>query len=46
MPDEKIYKELIEWLGNTWWELPESKYLVPMIKANFTPEEAKGCTVV
>jgi len=44
MPDKKIYEEFIEWLGNTWWELPESKYLAPMIKASFTPEEAKFLT--
>jgi electron transport complex protein RnfB len=44
MPDKKIYEEFIEWLGNTWWELPESKYLLPMFKANFNPEEAKFLT--
>jgi len=44
MTEERIYREFIDWLGKTWWELPESEYLLPMIKANYTPEEAAFLT--
>ena len=44
MSDEEIYQAFIEWLGKTWWELTESEYMMPLIKANYTPEEAELLT--
>lgn len=44
MTEEQIYKNFIDWAGKTWWELPESPYLLPMIKANYTVEEAAFLT--
>jgi NAD-dependent dihydropyrimidine dehydrogenase PreA subunit len=44
MKEDTIYMEFITWLGKTWWELPESEHLMPMIKANYTPEEAAFLT--
>ncbi len=44
MPDKKIYKKFIEWLGNTPWQLTDSEHLIPLIRANYTPEEAELLT--
>lgn len=44
MTREEIYEKFIAWLGRTWWELPESEHLRPMIMANYTPEEAEFLT--
>ena len=45
MPDnEEIYRKFIGWLDKAWWKLPESKSLMPMIKARYTPEEAAFLT--
>ena len=33
MPDLEIYQKFIAWLEKTWWGLPESNQLVPLIKA-------------
>jgi len=44
MTEEQIYKDFITWAGKTWWELPESEHLLPMIRANYSPEEAAFLT--
>lgn len=44
MKEDIIYDNFIKWLGKTWWELPESEHLRPMIKANYTPQEAEFLT--
>ena len=44
MSQEAIYQKFIEWLGKTWWQLPESDQLLPLIKARYTPEEAEFLT--
>jgi len=44
MSDQEIYKRFIDWLGKTWWGLPESEYLMPMIEAIYTPEDAELLT--
>jgi len=44
MPEESIYRDFIDWLGKTWWGLPESDQLLPLIKARYTPEEAEFLT--
>ena len=44
MNAEKVYNQFIEWIGRSWWELPESEFLVPMIKASYTPTEADFLT--
>jgi len=28
MPEQVIYEEFIDWLGKTWWELPDSEQLI------------------
>jgi len=30
---DTIYMESIKWAGKTWWELPDSEYLLPIIRA-------------
>jgi ferredoxin len=44
MPEDAIYRKFIEWLGKTWWGLPESDQLLPLIKARYTLEEAEFLT--
>lgn len=44
MDEQSIYDNFIKWLDKTWWKLPESEHLRPMIKANYTPEEAEFLT--
>lgn len=44
MAENSIYREFIEWLGKTWWELPDFESALPMIEANYTPEEAEFLT--
>ena len=38
--NEQAYRDLIEWLKKTWWDLPESEELVPIIRSRCTPDEA------
>ena len=42
--NEEIYRKFIDWLGRGWWKLPESKSLMPLIMARYTPEEASFLT--
>ena len=41
MSDKKVYMELIEHIRSWIFELPDSKYLLPLFEMRFTPEEAK-----
>jgi NAD-dependent dihydropyrimidine dehydrogenase PreA subunit len=38
--EQEVYQRFMDSLRQTWWGLPESDYLVPLIKAQYTPEEA------
>ncbi len=40
MTEEEIYRRFIDWLNKTWWGVPESPELMPLIKARYSPEEA------
>ena len=40
MSELEIYQNFILWLGKTWWGLPASDQLVPLIKARYSVEEA------
>jgi len=42
--EEEIYQRFMDWLRQTWWGLPESDYLVPLIKSHYTPGEASLLT--
>jgi len=44
MSDEETYRNFIDWLGSTWWGLPEAEELLPLIKARYTAEEAAFLT--
>jgi hypothetical protein len=44
MSDEKIYQQFVEWLGKTWWQLTDSEHLMPLIQANYSPQEAELLT--
>lgn len=44
MDEQEIYERLIEWLKKTWYGLPDSDALEPLIKASYTPEEASLLT--
>jgi len=44
MSEQEIYEEFIDWLGKTWWELPESEHLLPLIKSRYSTEEAEFLT--
>ena len=46
MTEQEIYEKFIEWLGKTWWELPESEHLMPLIQARYSIEDAKFLTGV
>jgi hypothetical protein len=40
MSELEIYQNFISWLGKTWWGLPQSDHLMPLIKARYSPAEA------
>jgi NAD-dependent dihydropyrimidine dehydrogenase PreA subunit len=44
MSEREIYEKFVKWLGKTWWGLPESDQLMPIIKARYTVEEAEFLT--
>jgi len=44
MSEQEVYQNFIDWLGKTWWGLPDSEQLLPLIKARYTAEEAKFLT--
>ena len=31
MAEQEIYQKFIDWLGKTWWGLPDSEQLLPML---------------
>jgi len=37
---DETYSRFIEWLRQSWCEVPEAKSLLPTIRARYTPEEA------
>ncbi|MBU2549851.1 MAG: 4Fe-4S binding protein [Proteobacteria bacterium] len=39
MTDKETYQRFIDWFRRTWWDLPESVHLHPMIETYLTPEE-------
>ena len=44
MSGQATYQKFIEWLGKTWWELPESEHLRRLIQSRYTVEEAEFLT--
>lgn len=44
MNEQVIYERFIEWLKQTWYGLPKSDALLPLIKATYTLEEASMLT--
>ena len=40
----KVYDKFIEWLGRTWWGLPASDQLMPLIQARYSVKEAEFLT--
>ena len=44
MTEQEIYRDFIAWLGKTWWGLPDSDQLMPLIKARYSVEEAAFLT--
>jgi NAD-dependent dihydropyrimidine dehydrogenase PreA subunit len=38
--DRQIYVNLIEWLKQSWYGVPESDVLLPYVAARYTPQEA------
>jgi ferredoxin len=44
MTEQEIYQDFIAWLGKTWWGLPDSDQLMPLIKARYSAEEAAFLT--
>lgn len=44
MSEQEVYLRFIDWLRQTWWDLPEADELVPLMMARYTPEEASLLT--
>ena len=44
MSEQEVYKRLIDWLNQGWWQLPEADELMPLMMAMYTPEEASLLT--
>jgi formate hydrogenlyase subunit 6/NADH:ubiquinone oxidoreductase subunit I len=42
--EREIYQRFMDWLKQTWWGLPETDYTLPLIRAQYTPEEASLLT--
>jgi formate hydrogenlyase subunit 6/NADH:ubiquinone oxidoreductase subunit I len=40
MSDHEVYEKFIKWLGKTWWGLPASHQLMPLIQSRYSVEEA------
>ncbi|MEW5912425.1 MAG: 4Fe-4S dicluster domain-containing protein [Thermodesulfobacteriota bacterium] len=41
MSDGQAYRDLIAWLNQTWWGLPDSPELLPLLQITYTPDEAR-----
>jgi hypothetical protein len=44
MSELEIYQKFIAWLGKTWWGLPDSAHLMPLIQSRYSVEEAEFLT--
>ena len=44
VPEYEVYLRFIDWLKQTWWNLPEADELMPLMMARYTPEEASLLT--
>ena len=44
MSEQEVYLRFIDWLKQTWWDLPEADELVPLMMTRYTPEEASLLT--
>ena len=44
MSEQEIYEQLIDWLRQNWYGIPEADEMRPMVKATYTPEEASFLT--
>ena len=42
--EKRIYGSFIEWMKNTWYGVPDSEEVEPLIMARYTPEEAELLT--
>jgi len=42
--EQEVYERLTDWLKQSWWGLPETDELMPIIRATYTPEEASLLT--
>lgn len=40
MSEQEVYARFIDWLKQSWWDLPEADELMPLVMASCTPEEA------
>ncbi|MDQ7783681.1 MAG: 4Fe-4S binding protein [Desulfomonilaceae bacterium] len=41
MNPNRVYESLVDWLRKSWWDLPESDDLIPIIRSRCTPREAE-----
>ena len=44
--ESDIYHRLIDWWKQTWWGMPETDELLPLLKTHLTPEEASLLTSI
>jgi len=44
MREAEIYEQFTDWLGKSWWELPASEALMPMITSYISVEDAAFLT--
>jgi len=44
MSEQEVYARFIDWLKQSWWDLPEADELMPLVMASCTPEEASLLT--
>ena len=44
MSEEEIYRLFIEWMKKSWYGLPETEEMIPLIKTRYSPEEASLLT--
>ncbi len=42
--EQEVYTRFMDWLKQSWYGLPESEYLLPLIMAIYSPEEASLLT--
>ncbi|MBU2512625.1 4Fe-4S dicluster domain-containing protein [bacterium] len=44
MSEKDIYEGFMQWQKQSWYGLPESEYLLPLIRARYSPEDAEFLT--